>query len=647
MTKLGISLRHLVRSWRGMRLGHRLRAWYDAGSWRDRGPLWRRRLPLVLLVGASLAAVTAAATGAVAPTPELRFAQGGHWVASPSLGQVVHVNGSARRVDARAPVPGIEPGSQVVQGDTSGYVVGRSRVIEFGKSSLAVERTLTPPTGERPVAIEVAGGPYLVYREAGRVVRLGDSPATIPAGGVLGEPVVTPDGTLWLHRVDSGVLCRLAAGTDRISCPAAAPAGHTGALTVVGKQPVFVDTAADTLSRVAEHGLGRPTPIGLDVPPTARVAPVDAGGRVAILDPTGRRMQLVDAAGLDAGRMGAPPVTVALPDGTYSAPSVAGSSVVLLDLKRNAVLTYNSGGEQQWSTPLPPEAGEPTLIRGEDERVYVDGAEGRHVLVVDPGGTGGLVPVVGNEGRGPSGTPVPPSTRPDPGPRSPDPGPRLPSPGPRSPDRPTGDDPAPPRRTAPAPRSIPASPPGMPGNLRATSQGANLRVTWSGAAANGAAVSAYQVTWVPAAGGTSRSATRPGDARSTTITGLTRDTTYRITVVARNSAGRGSPATVRAKVPPPPRSVTVSRGSDTTYEDRCHEPDCAYFHIVLRGFSPNTDYHIKPDSSRWPDFNSGATRRTDSRGNLTFEDFPYDSVGSYVWVTVDGVESNRYLWRAG
>ncbi|MGI5151727.1 fibronectin type III domain-containing protein [Plantactinospora sp. CA-294935] len=647
MTKLGNSLRLTLTSWRGTRFSRRLRTWVDVRSWRDRGPLRRGRLPLVLLVAAALAAVTAAASGVVAPAPGLQLAQGGHWVASPSLGAVVHVNGSARRVDAQAAVPGIEPGSQVVQGDTSGYVVGRSRIVEFGKSSLSVERTLTPPTGERPVGVEAPGGPYLVYREAGRVVRLGDPPATIPAGGALGEPITTSDGTLWLHRVDSGVLCRLAAGADRISCPAVAPAGHTGALTVVGERPVFVDTTADTLSRVADHGLGRPTPIGVDIPPTARVAPVDVGGRVAILDPAGRRMRMVDASGLETNRSGAAPITVALPDGAYSAPSVTGSSVVLLDLDRNAVLTYNSAGEQQRAIPVPPEAGEPTLSRGEDERVYVDGAEGRHVLVVDPDGAVGLVPVVGDGRRVPSGTPVSPSSVPDPGPRSPTPGPRSPSPGPPTAERPRGDGPASPRRTPPEPRSIPASPPGMPANLRAAAQGGDLRVTWSAAAANGAAVSGYRVTWTPAAGGTARSATRPGSARSMTITGLTRGTAYRITVAAQNSAGRGSPATVRATVPPPPRSVTVSRGSDTTYEDRCEEPDCAYFRIVLRGFSPNTDYHIKPDSSRWPDFNSGATRRTDSRGNLTFEDFPFDSVGSYVWVTVDGVQSNRYLWSAG
>ncbi|MFE9207268.1 fibronectin type III domain-containing protein [Micromonospora sp. NPDC007230] len=615
----------------------------------NRRPSLRGRLPLVLLIGISLTAVTAAVAGAARPGPGLRFSQAGHWVANPASNSVYHVNGSARSVDARAEVPGLEPGSQVVQGDTSGYVVGRSRIIEFGKSDLSVERTLTPPTGERPVAVETAGGPYLVYREAGRVVRLGDPPATIPAGGTLGEPVATRDGTLWLHRVDSGVLCRLTRGTDRISCPAAAPAGHTGALTVVDERPVFVDTETDTLSPVADDGLGRPTSIGVDLPPTARVAPADVSGRIAILDPTSRRMHLVNATGLGRDRAAPRPVTVALPDGNYSAPTVSRSSVVMLDRQRNAVVTYNSAGEQQRVMPLPPESGEPSLSRGEDDRVYVDGAEGRHVLVVDHDGGAGVVPIAGADRPAAAGSPPSPAgpsqtpNRDGPSQKpNREPGPRTGAP---PPGRDDGRDQ--PRRPAPGPAPLPASPPGMPANLKASAQGANLRVTWSAAAANGASVSAYRISWQRTSGGGGGSATRAGSARSITLSGLTRGVAYRITVVAQNSAGRGTPAAVRATVPLPPPTVTVSRGSDTTYQDRCDAPDCAFFRIVLRGFEPNTAYLIKPDSDRWPDFNPGATRRTDDNGNLTFEDFPFDSVGARVWVTVDGVRSNRFLWPAG
>jgi hypothetical protein len=616
---------------------------------RDRGPLqggsWRRgRLPLVLLVGTSLVAVTAAISGAATPGPGLRFAQAGHWVANSALGTVFHVNGAARTVDAQAAIDGMEPGSQVVQGDTSGYVVGRSRILEFGKSSLSVEQTLTPPTGERPVAVEVKGGPYLVYREAGRVVRLGGSSVTIPTGGPLGAPVTTPDGTLWLHRTGSNVLCRLAPDADRVSCPAAAPAGHTGLLTVVDKRAVFVDTETDTLSPVADDRLGRPTRIGVDLPPTVQVAGSDVSGRVAILDPTARRMHLVDATGLGTDRAAAAPVTVSLPDGAYSAPSASRSSVVLLDLRHNTVLTYDSAGKQEQVTPMPPETGEPQLSRGEDERVYVEGAEGRHVMVVDHDGGVGLVPVVGTDKPDASKSPVAPPVEPTPAPTTSAPQP----PARTGPERSTPGREGSTTTRAGAPRQpVPASPPGMPPNLKATGGNGTIVVSWGAAAGNGAAVSGYRVAWAPTSGSGGGSATQPGGARSMTITGLTRGAMYRITVTAQNSAGRGSPATVQATVPAPARSVTVSRGSDTTYGDSCHAPDCAFMRVVMRGFKPNTSYTILPHSSEWYDYNPGTTLNTDRNGNLTFEDFPFDAVGQQVWVTVDGVESNRHLWRAG
>jgi hypothetical protein len=613
---------------------------------RDRGPLRRVRVPLVLLVGTSLVAVTAAMSGATTPAPGLRFTQAGHWVANSALGTVFHVNGSARTVDARATIDGLEPGSRVVQGDTSGYVVGRSRILEFGKSSLSVEQTLTPPSGERPVAVEVKGGPYLVYREAGRVVRLGDSSVTIPTGGPLGAPVATPDGTLWLHRTGSNVFCQLAPDADRVSCTAAAPAGHTGVLTVVDKRAVFVDTETDTLSPVTDEGLGRPTRAGMDLPPTAQVAGSDVHGRVVMLDPTARRMHLVDATGLGTDRASAAPVTVSLPDGAYSAPVASRSSVVLLDLRRNTVLTYDSTGKQQQVTPMPPETGEAQLSRGDDERVYVEGAEGRHVMVVDHDGGVGLVPVVGTENPDASTSPVAPPAEPTPGPTTPTPARSTPEREP-APPRTGADAPGAPTRSTPDRAPVPASPPGMPPNLKATAGNGNIVVNWGAAAGNGAAVSGYGVAWAPASGSGGGSATQPGSARSMTITGLTRGVTYRITVTAQNSAGRGTPATVRATVPLPARSVTVSRASATTYENLCHAPDCAFMKVVMRGFKPNTSYKILPHSSEWYDYNPGTTLRTDRNGNLTFEDFPFDAVGQQVWVTVDGVESNRYLWRAG
>jgi hypothetical protein len=611
-------------------------------------PQARPRLPMAALLAVCLAALATAVSGASSTPPGLGYGNSGHWVAVPGLGVVYHVNGGGRSVDARADVGQVEPGSEVVQSDTSGYVVGPSRIVEFGKSSLAVEQTLKPPTGERPVAVETAKGPFLVYREAGSVVRLGDPSATIPAGGPLGEPVATPDATVWLHRLDSGALCRLAPGADRISCPAVVPAGHSGALTVVADRPVFLDTDADTLSPINDDGLGQATRIGVDVPNTARVASVDVGGRVAVVDPAAKRMHLVDGTDLGRGRQPSAPVSVDLPAGTYAAPVVGGSSVVLLDLDNHVVRTYNGKGQQQHVAQVPQDVGEPRLRRGDDKRVYVDGTEGKRVLVVDDDGAVANVPVLGSEPSG-SRSPVPPPDEPSPsrppvtsappaGPTS-----RSPSPAPpRSPEK------AGPATTTQGPRAAPASAPGMPPNLGAVADGAGLKVSWGAAAANGAAVSAYHVTWAPAAGGTGGSSSLGGTARTTTIGGLTRGVAYQITVTAQNSVGRGTPAQTRATVPAPTRTATVSRGEPTTYKDSCGPPNCHFMHIELRGFAPNTAFHVDPHSSEKFDYNVGATHTTDGQGTMILDDFPFSSPGQTIWVTVrdTDVESNRYVWPA-
>jgi hypothetical protein len=606
----------------------------------------------VLLIVGCLVAGTAAVSGAAGTPPGLTFAQVGHWIANPSQGKVYHVNGAARTLDAEVAVPGMDPGAQVVQGDTSGFVVSASNISEFGKSSLTVENTMTAPADEQPVALEAAGGPYLVYRQAGTVARLGAKPKVIPAGGPLGDPVVTPDGTLWLQRTGSNVLCQLGVGADAVSCPAAAGAQHTGALTVVGKQAVFVDTQDDTLAPLGADGLGRPTATGVDLPAAGEVATADVGGRIAVLDAGAHKLHLVDGTVAGTDRVAAAPVEVDLPAGDYATPAASRSSVVLLEMRHNTVFTYDSAGRlQARDQQVPVEKGRPRLTRGQDRRVYIDGAEGKHVLVVGDDGRTGEVPLAGGT-TGPSRAPVAPpaeggrtglppaGSATAAGGRSPNSGSVPARAGGQSPNRPRTD---PPARTTnqvtPKRQAVPASPPGMPPRLRATVSGTTIRVTWGAAKANGATVSGYRVTRSPGS-----TLTRPGSARSASLTGLTRGTRYTITVSAQNSAGRGPSATVRATVPLPARTVTVSRGPDTNHEPDCHPPECGKFHIVMRGFAPNTQYQIDPYSSSWGNFNPGAALTTDSKGTLITNRFAFNGTGQRVWVKVSGVESNHYLW---
>jgi hypothetical protein len=625
----------------------------------------------VLLAVTCAAGVTAAVADASTAPPALQFAQMGHWIAQPDQDTVFHINGASGTVDARVGAAQMDPGrqgTQVVEGPTSGYVIGKDRGTQFGKSTLHVESQFplpTEPTGELPVGLEAAGGPYLVYRELGSVARIGgEEPVIMATGGSLADPVVTPDGTLWLLRRNDNVLCRLTAKADVVNCFANAPKGHSGALTVVGKQAVFVDTETNTLSTLTERGLGRTVDVGQDLPADAKVAPVDVDGRVAVVDPRAGRLHLVDASRLNENRAGT--VSVGLPpDADFTTPAAGRSSVVLLDRRGHRVHTYDRSGRPQGVTDVPVEGGEPQLRRGQDQRIYVDGGKGKNVLVVGDDGRTEKVQLTGPVRPGAnSGRPVPPPSEPvappvagsaaarGPRPQS-DNAPRVPATRgepqrqqPTTPRRtPPGTATRPPAGTAPAaPRPAPppaATPPGLPPGVKASVSGGTIRVTWGAAKANGATVTGYRVAW---SGAESGSSIRPGSSRSFSITGLTRGRTYTISVAAQNSAGRGSARSVRASTPAPAatRSVRVSRGASTTYGDSCRAPRCAYIRVVVRGFPPNTDVDIDVFSTLWDEWNSGVHRTTDASGNLTISNqFPYNGTGGQVYVTANGLESNR------
>lgn len=569
---------------------------------------WGRRGPIAALT-AGCVVVAAVAVGGSADVPGLEFLNAGHWVVNTAAGKVYHVDGATKQVDAEVPLPGAKPGSIVVQGDTSGYVVGAGQYTEFGKSTLRVEATTPAPAADEvPVPLETAGGPYLVYRDAAVVVRLGAEHAVIDVGGKLGNPVATADGTVWLHRIDTGALCKLARGTTVPSCPANAPAGHKGGVTVVGGKPVFVDTTADTMRAVEGNGPERP--LGADVPEETRVAATDVDGRVSILDPAGR-LFLVDSAPVVGDRPAAKVVTVDLEAGQYTGPETTGSTIAVLDHGSGRLVTYDSAGVRRQVTPVPAETGKPRLTKAEDQRVYVEGGEGRHVLVVDPGGAVTEVPVE----RKPEPTTTTTNTPP-----------------------PTTTTPEGTRQNPPPPPVVAVGPPGAPTGVTATPGNGSAVVTWGPAADNGAPVTAYHVTWNGGA------LTLSGADRSATVNGLANGAAHTFTVVAENRAGRGPGASAQAtprRVP----TITVSRGKDTT-TGSCRAPDCAFIHIEMHGFEPNTAYEIVPYASEWGQVNPGATLTTDENGTQIVDDrFPFSGDGQTVWVVAGGVESNRYYWE--
>jgi hypothetical protein len=495
-----------------------------------------RRVVTMWVIGCLALASVAAGTGLGGPVPALAFRQAGHWVYNRSLGAVFHINGASKDVDATASVPGAGRGSQVLQGDRQGFVVDNShrRVVIFGKSTLTVDSRLSVGANEEPVGLEVRGGPYLVYQVGGKIIRLGQPPVTVNAGGPLGNPVTTTDGTVWVQRTDTGALCKLLRAHNRLSCPASAPGNHPGALTAIDDRPAFVDTVADTVAPITSNGLGKASPLGVDVPSDAEVAGSDAGGRLPILthgagQQQGSVLTLVDTSMVGTGKAGVAPIKVPLGAGRFGAPATSGGAVAVVDRTAGKVVTFNNRGVPKATKAVPAGSGDIRLSRGEDGRVYADDADGAHTLVVD--GDGSVTPVsVGGKDI------PPPSAAPSVGPPA----------------------------TSPNPTTVPPAAPGAPRGVEAVAGDRQARVTWSPAADNGSAITSYRVAWRAVSGAArSGSFTTPAGRRRVTVSGLVNGVTYVVTVSAQNQVGTG-PGADSAPVTPSVQEATAPSGVQAT-----------------------------------------------------------------------------------
>lgn len=502
---------------------------------------------LAAVVAACVAVTAIAITGAGRARPGLEFAQAGHWIYNSVLGKVFHLDGGSKNIDAEVLVPGVAQGADVVQTDSHGYVLS-DEIVEFGKSDLTVTDRRPAPADERPVGLEAGGAAFAVYRQAGRIARFGEHPLVRPAGGALGMPVVTSDGTLWVHRLEGGQLCRLQPEATRLSCVATTPRGHTGGLTVVKDRPVFVDTTANTMSTVSGEGLGRPEPLGVDLPATAVIASNDVDGRIASVDPESSTVHLVDTAVLD-GEVSEPPTVTRLEPGEYRQVASSGSTLALLEERSDTLVTLDAQGEVTGKRPVPaptdgeveksgpdesradsegedPRDGVPGLFRGEDSRVYVENPSGEHVMVVEPDGEVESVAVEGEAERADE-----PTRRPT----------RRPTP---TPER---TEPEPSRKTTE--RTARASRPGAPADVGGSAGNGTITVRWDAAPDNGAPVTSYVLSWE---GG---STTVDGDARSATLRGLRNGTAYTVTVRAVNRVGQGPGVSTGRLVPGGPASA--------------------------------------------------------------------------------------------
>ncbi len=96
---------------------------------------------------------------------------------------------------------------------------------------------------------------------------------------------------------------------------------------------------------------------------------------------------------------------------------------------------------------------------------------------------------------------------------------------------------------------------------------------------------------------------------------------------------------------PPPAVMTVSKGAPINIA-QCSSSSCAWVHLRMTGFTPNTNYTVSCDSTatsggNFPNF----TARTDGSGTYnqdTIEFFGFP--GQQVWCDTAGVESNHFTW---
>lgn len=535
----------------------------------------RSRVTPVRVAGAASIVVVLLAVGLpvlLAPTlpaRALEFLQVGHWVFNRATSTVFHVHGGSKEVDAKIALPAVGEGGIVVQGAASGYVVDGKTVVGFGKSTLTVGGVIPTGLDEPPIGLEVPGGPYLVYRRAGSIVRLGLGATTIAVGGPVTSAVATTDGTVWVRRADSGQICRLGPADAAPACAVTAPGRPAATLTVTGGRPALYDPADGTLALVGGDALAAPVPVTPALPPGAEVASTDAGGRLPVLDPRGRLL-LADTGW--TGRPGASaagPVTVALGAGRFRSPVATDDAVALLDVTRSRVLTFGRDGSRRTVAPVARPAESAVVVRGPDGKVYVDDAAGAHTLVVDPDGA--VTPVrLGGKVTAPT-TPKKRTEAPD---------------RPRAGDTPARTDPSRPSdvgarggtqskaRGGKAPARVPGSPApveGRPGDARVT-------LSWKAAAANGAGLLAYDVTWTASDGSPGGAVSVPGGSRTTVVSGLDNGTAYTFAVTGRNSVGAGPPAisapvTPSADVPSAPGGVTAAVGDAGTVTVRWAEAD--------------------------------------------------------------------------
>lgn len=135
--------------------------------------------------------------------------------------------------------------------------------------------------------------------------------------------------------------------------------------------------------------------------------------------------------------------------------------------------------------------------------------------------------------------------------------------------------------------------PSAPGGLSASPGNGSIAISWNAAAANGSAVTGYEVLRTTGGSCSGGDTDKPVSPRTHTFNGLNNGTSYRVCVRAVNSVGRSSWSS-RVATPVAPKVVTLTRGASCTGVVFPDGSVCggsgSYVNVQISGFTPNRTY---------------------------------------------------------
>lgn len=177
--------------------------------------------------------------------------------------------------------------------------------------------------------------------------------------------------------------------------------------------------------------------------------------------------------------------------------------------------------------------------------------------------------------------------------------------------------------------------PAQVGTPSASAGNATMTANWSAPAANGSAITSYNVELDP--GGVTSN-----PDRSRAWSGLNNGTTYRVRVQACNAVGCGGWSGWASATPTSPVSVTISKDGSAVGQPGCATSGCAWVATRATGLTPNTAYVVECHGNGL-NF-SASTVSSNGSGVLNDRSCYYGYTNTDFWVTVGPHRSNTIRW---